>query len=157
VAHNQFVHSPTLDDIVAYFDQPRASASDPALGAIWRDVLPRLDGVRVALILRPVADVLASLRALGCDAPFLPRLLERYAAVLDDLARSGLAKVFHFSELRTRDGAAALFEHCTGEPLDLFWGQVMLDRNLQSPEVAMPQTVADGPIARAMLALAQEP
>lgn len=154
--HNQFIRCRTIDEIVSYFDYPKHSASDPAVGAIWRELLPKIPHVRVALIRRPVDKVLASLRAIGEDAPFLPRLLENYDAELDALAASGLAEVFQFHLLATRDEAARLFLHCTGEPLDNFWWQVMGNRNLQSPEVGKPQTAADGPITRAMLTMVKE-
>ena len=154
VEHNRFVRCRTLDEIVAYFDAPNVGASDPAAGAIWRQLLPRIPHVKVALIRRPVAAVLASLRELGSTEPFLPELLQRYDAELDALEASGLARTFQFSLLGMQSEAAGLFQRCTGEPLDLFWWQMMRHQNLQSPEIGDPlaakEACLDGPVARAV-------
>jgi hypothetical protein len=155
VEHNPFVAYGSLDEIVGFFESPGAAAVDPAAGAIWRDLLPRIPHVRIAVIRRPVADVVVSLQRIGTDAPFLPRLVARYAEELNALAASGQAEVFEFDRLSEPAHAAALFEHCTGEPLDSFWWQVMRDRNLQSPEIGRPQTLI-GPIGDAMRAFVKD-
>lgn len=149
VEHDIFARYESMDDIVRFFDAPAAAAVDPCIGAIWRDLLPRIPGVKIAVIRRPVADVVTSLRKIGTDAPYLPALVARYAAELDALAESGLAQVFDFDRLGGLGHASALYEHCAGEPLDGFWWALMRDRNLQSPKVGKPQTIA-GPIADAM-------
>ena len=155
VEHNPFVAYESLDEIVQFFDHPGAAAVDPAAGAIWRDLLPRIPDVKVAVIRRPVADVVASLQRIGTDAPFLPRLVARYAEELGALATSGLAEVFEFDRLSDPGHAGALFEYCTGEPLDGYWWQVMCDRNLQSPDVGKPRP-ALGPIGAAMRAFVKD-
>jgi len=158
VEHNQFVRYRTLNDIVHYFDHPNVGASDPAVGAIWRDLLPHLPDVRVAVIRRSPAEVLASLRKIGTEGEFMPRLLERYAAELDALVATGRARAFEFALLGTPSEAAALFEYCAEAPLDVFWWQVMGTRNLQSPEVSDPlaakEACLDGPVARAIASFA---
>lgn len=93
---------------------------ETGLGLIWHEMVPglRVD-LRVAVIHRPVADVLASLDRIGLRGPETDRVLAVMAERLIAIAGAH----FTHSQIGTYEGCARLAHFCTGEWLDFErWG-----------------------------------
>jgi hypothetical protein len=90
------------------------SGIDTALGLIWHDIAPALrHDLMVAVIHRPMEDVVASLERVGVTPP-VPMLAE-LAGRLHKVAGMHLS----YSQVETYDGCARLAYWCTGMPLDM--------------------------------------
>jgi hypothetical protein len=111
--HEEVRHLRSLDDVKAWFAQPCTGTIETAAASFWR-MIP--DGVRVATIRRPVAEVVESLmRIPGCafDREAVHALMTRLDRKLDQIeARIPGCLSVRYADLADEAACAALFEHC---------------------------------------------
>ena len=131
VEHDPFLRFGCRDDVIRYFTAPGAAAVDTGLGAVWPGLTKTLPELRIAIIRRPVQDVIASLCRIGFDIPLLFDKLRSYQNSLDRLEASGVAEVFRFDRMDQEAECARLFTWALGIPFDRAWWQHYRDRNLQ--------------------------
>src|SRR5215469_15128641 len=131
--HEECLHLRSLADVRSWLAQPCTGAVETSAAPFWRLLLQLRPDVRVAIIRRPVADVVDSLLAqLPFDAPLLLHQMRRLDAKLDQVEERcpGVLSV-SYDELTTEAGCAALFEHCLPFQHDPLWWQRLADINLQ--------------------------
>lgn len=114
--HDELRHMRSLDDVKAWLGQPYAGTIETTGSAFWR-LLDRLaPGTRVAVIRRPVSEVVDSLMAIpGCsfDRDKMMAMMTRINRKLDQIeARVPGVMSVRFADLEREEVCAALFEHC---------------------------------------------
>ncbi len=133
--HDELRHMRTLDDVSAWFSQPFTGTVETA-GAPWWRLLPKYaPGAKIAVVRRPVPEVLGSLLRINgvmFDRERTERHLWRLDRKLDQLTArvTGVVSV-DFADLETEAGCARLFEHCTGLPHDPAWWAALAPVNIQ--------------------------
>ena len=112
----------TLDDVTAWSSQPHTGTVETA-GAPWWRLLGRYaPGARIAVVRRPVKDVVNSLSRIDgvtFDRERLERTMWKLDRKLDQLtARVPDVLSVNFADLEDEQTCARVFEHCTGLPHD---------------------------------------
>lgn len=130
--HDELRHCRSLEDVSAWLAQPCAGTVETAAAPFWRLLAP---GTRVAVVRRPVADVVASLQALqlgAWDDASLTAAMQRLDRKLAQIAaRWPDALSLTFDQLRDEAQCARLFEHCLQQPHDHAWWAAMAPLNVQ--------------------------
>lgn len=108
--HEELRHVRGFDDIESWFAQPMTGTVETAGAPWWR----LLGDVNVAVIRRPVADVVRSFaNASGFAPETLWPIMQKLDRKLDQVtARLPNVVSVTFDELATEEGCARLFEHC---------------------------------------------
>jgi hypothetical protein len=114
--HDELRHMRSLDDISTWFSQPLTGTVETSAAAWWR-LLPRFaPDARVAIVRRPVAEVVESMMRLPrvtFDRATLTKAMEAAARKLDQIsARIGNVFEIGAHELSDEDRSADLFEFC---------------------------------------------
>ena len=138
--HEPSRHFRSGEALCAYFNDG-ACGVDTALGSIWHgyDPLVRRD-LRVVVVHRPVADVLASLDRLGIRHPNLEAGLHRQANRMTEIRGAH----FTYSQIATYEGAARLFHACRGEACDVDrWNEMKDDRREADLRAILRDAVAN--------------
>lgn len=115
--HDEIRHMRTLEDVGSWFSQPFIGTVETA-GASWWRLLPRYaPRARIAVVRRPVDEVVDSLmrvEGMVFDRAILTRNMERAARKLDQLtARLPGVLSVDYADMETEATCARLFEHCT--------------------------------------------
>jgi len=138
--HDETRHVRSLDDVRAWLSQPCTGTCETAAAPFWRTLRALRPDARVVVVRRPVADVVASLMALGLgfDAGVLGALMWRLDRKLDQVAArwQGTLSVT-FGDLADEATCAAVFTHCTGLAHDHDWWAHLAPINLQIDMRAM--------------------
>jgi GNAT superfamily N-acetyltransferase len=140
-----------LDDIRSWLQQPYVGTVETAAAAFWRLVPP---GVRVVVVRRPVAEVIASLLRAGVAYDHL-EAMQRHDMRLTRIAQRvpGVLSVA-YADLSNEATCAAVFEHCLQRPHDHNWWARVSAVNLQINLPAMMRyAVAHAPQLRAATAV----
>jgi hypothetical protein len=126
--HDELQHAHTLDDIATWFTQPHIGTVETAAAPFWR-LLPK--DARIAVVRRPVDDVLASLTRQGVAGDGVTALVRACDRKLDQIERrvSGVLSV-RYEDLAQESACAALFEHCVGQRHDHKWWRAWRHRNV---------------------------
>lgn len=124
----------SLDDVKAWLSQPCTGTIETLAAPWWRLASTCQNDMRTVLIRRPVADVVASLAALGFDPVAVLPMMNKLDRKLDQIeARVPHVFSISFAELATETGCARLFEHCLPYRHDPEWYALMAPKNLQIP------------------------
>ena len=112
-AHEQVRHLRTMADVKAWFTQPCTGTVETAAAPFWRMLPP---GLRVAVIRRPVDEVVESLMQIpGCafDCAAIHKAIAAQDRKLAQIeARVPGVLSIPYADLAREDACAALFEHC---------------------------------------------
>lgn len=137
--HEESLHLRSLADVRSWLAQPATGTVETSAAPFWRLLLALRPDARIAVIRRPVAEVLVSLLAqLPFDAPPLLAQLRRIDAKLDQIeCRCPGVLSLSFAELATEAGCSKLFEHCLPYQHDPVWFQRLAAVNLQIDLAAM--------------------
>ena len=137
--HDEAAHLRSEADVRSWLAQPATGTVETAAAPFWRLLRHYRPDARVAVIRRPVDEVLASCMATApFDATTLHRSLRRLDAKLDQIThRWPNALSISYAELATEEGCAALFEHCLPHRHDPDWWRLLAPLNLQTDMVAM--------------------
>jgi hypothetical protein len=132
--HEELLNLRSLEDAKAWLTQPCTGTVETAVAPFWRLLLRYQPDTRVAIVRRPVAEVVASYMALslGFDPATLAPLLARLDAKLTQIERRMPNVVaVTFEELGTEDGCRRVFEHCLPYPHDHAWWHAASRVNIQ--------------------------
>jgi len=126
--HDELQHMHTLDDISTWFTQPHIGTVETAASPFWR-LLPK--DARIAVVRRPVDDVLASLARQGVAGDGVTALVTNCDRKLDQIERRvpDVLSV-RYDGLAREDVCAALFEHCLGQRHDHKWWRTWRHQNV---------------------------
>jgi GNAT superfamily N-acetyltransferase len=119
---------------------PNTGTVETAAAGYWRLAGRLAPNARIAVIRRPVNDVIDSLRAIGwsADGVAFRRILEAYDRKLDQIeARVPGVLSVSFDDLATEEGCSRLFEHCLPYRFDPEWWASLARANLQTDLTAL--------------------
>jgi len=132
VAHDLAIESDTVDDFLTALSARLCGTVETGAAEAWPILRRSIPQCRIAVVRRPLDEVVASLTACGFSAPMDD--LERRAAALDRLAEQPGVLSLSYADLAGEAACTALQEHCLGLPFDrLMWGafrRVPLEVNL---------------------------
>jgi len=129
VAHDLAIESDTIDAwLEVLFRGVRGTVETGAVEG-WPILRRAIPDCRIAVVLRPLAQVVASLKAMGLPVPLAD--LERRAAALEEVAREPGALVLQYNALADPRACAVLQEHCLGLPFDWLTWLAFERRNVQ--------------------------
>lgn len=135
--HDEATYMREVADIGRYFQRPRIGAVEPGgAGPGWSIVSAIVPDIRMAVVRRPVADVVESTRRLSrdvikWDVERLTRVFTYMARMLDQIAKVPGTLVLDYDDLETEAGCQALFEHCLPFRFDRSWWQSVAQQNIQ--------------------------
>ncbi len=132
--HEEIRHCRSLDDAKSWLAQPCAGSAETSGAPFWRLLLKWHPDVRIAIIRRPVGEVVASMMALGLG--FNEAALLQTMARLDHKLNQIAARVpgvlqVDFAALSEEATCARLFEHCLPYKHDPAWWDAVSTVNIQ--------------------------
>lgn len=135
--HDELRRARSLDDVKTWFAQPHTGTVETAAAPWWRLVQEFRPDIRVAVVRRPLAEVVDSLAKLGFPPDNTAVFMARYDRKLDQIERRvpGALSV-SFADLATEAACARLFEHCLPFKHDPAWWAGMAPLNLQTDMAA---------------------
>jgi hypothetical protein len=138
--HDEIRHLRSLHDARAWFEQTHVGTIETAAAPFWRSLREYAPEARIAVVRRPVEDVLESLSGIGLqfDPAFMRSHLTRLDRKLDQIeARVPECLSLTFNELQTVAGCVKIFEHCLPYRFDSGWWSHLAPINLQINFAAM--------------------
>lgn len=127
--HEDARHLRSVADIKTWLSQPNTGTIETLAAPFWRS-LPA--GVRVAVVRRPVGEVVDSLMNVGeFDRDTLTALMRKFDRKLDQIEARMNCMSVRFSDLENEETCAALFEHCLPYTHDHDRWQAMAGENIQ--------------------------
>jgi hypothetical protein len=135
--HDELRHCRSLDDVRSWLAQPLTGTVETAGAPFWRLLMEYRPDVRVAVLRRPVAEVVDSLARFGFDPAQMRPVMQRLDAKLAQIAaRVPDALSVTSADLDDEAACARVFEHCTGLPHDPQWWRTIAPLNLQTDLLA---------------------
>lgn len=129
VGHDIGISCATPEDFAQRLRNDLAGTCETGAAFAWRLIRWLLPEAPLAVVRRPVGQVIDSLRRQGLYG-FDAEMEARAAAVAEIAAQTGVLAI-DFADLGDREACAALFEHCTGRPMDTEWFEHMAALNVQ--------------------------
>lgn len=155
VGHDEARRCRSMADVHSWFSQDMVGSIETAAASFWR-LIP--EGVRIAVVRRPVVEVADSLIKQGVPLnQDSVKLLQQMDRKLTQLVKRlpNVAEI-SFAGLDTEAGCKVLFEHCLGVPHDHGWWTRCAPINLQEPlSVPFRYVKAYGPQMHRMARLAK--
>lgn len=139
--HDEIRHARSLDDLHSWLGMPCTGSVETAAAPFWRWLIAARPDVRIAVVRRPVSEVVGSLMALdvGLDEASLTASMVRLDRKLSQIAaRVPGILLLDYSDLATEAGCSRLFEHCLGLPHDPQWWALAAAVNIQ---ISMPHLI----------------
>ena len=136
--HEEMRHVRSLEDVKSWFSQPYVGTAETAAAPFWRTVARLTPDIKVVVVRRPVAEVVASLMRLGSfDQEALEADMKRLDRKLQQIERRvpGVLSV-NYADLNDEAVCARIFEHCLPYSHDSARWQVLSKINVQ---VSLPQ------------------
>jgi hypothetical protein len=128
----------SIADVVAFFARPNRGTVETAAAPGWRLLQHHVPHLRVAVIRRPVEEVVHSVMHMDTggiatyDEARLRPLMVREARDLDRIAAQPGVLSLAYADLEQEAACAALFEHCLPYRFDRDWWQDLRHRNIQA-------------------------
>ena len=132
--HDQARYVRGMDDVRAWLAQDQVGTVETAAAPWWRLAVDARPDLRIATIRRDpdaVIDSLMRVPGVEFDRAILTREIRRLDRKLDQIERHHDCLSVGFEELDQETKCGALFEYCTGEPLDPRWWEALAPLNLQ--------------------------
>jgi GNAT superfamily N-acetyltransferase len=135
--HDEIKHCRSLDDLDSWFAQPCIGTVETA-GAPWWRLLQRFGDVKVAVVRRPVDEVVASLQRIApaaFETAATTAAMQQLDRKLEQIERR-LPNVLSvsFADLDAEAECRRLWEHCLPHPWDAqwwgYWRAVNIQENL---------------------------
>ena len=142
-SHEQARYVRDLTDMRAWFSQPYVGSSETAVARWWRLIQRVRSDVRIAIVRRPVSEVIDSLVRLEprigytFDRERLTVELQRQDRALDKIDRRMPSLTVRYGDLDTEAGCRSVLEYCLQMPMERLWWQMMAPINVQSDMKAM--------------------
>lgn len=134
--HDELRHMRSMSDITAWFSQPNIGSVETGAAPWWRLLDGFHDDLRIAIVRRPVDEVVASLMALPgivFDRDALHRAMTRLDRKLDQIAaRMPRVLSVDYHDLTSEEACATLFKHCLGVMHDPDWWEFLRDKNIMT-------------------------
>lgn len=138
VSHEQAIYMRSIEDVQEFFERPNTGTVETAAAQAWRIIHHHVPNLRVAVIRRPVDEVIDSVLKVPLKgvATYDEVRLQKVMAYGDRMLRqiSALPGVLtlNYADISSEDACAALFEHCLPYEFDRPWWDWMKDRNVQA-------------------------
>lgn len=135
--HEEAVNMRSMADVRGFFAQPRTGAVETGAAQGWWLIRHHVPNIRMAVIRRPVAQVVESMMAVDVagvatyDEEKLWRIMRYGERMLAQISAQPGVLTVEFDELAEVQGCAALFEHCLPYPFDAAWWHDMRDQDIQ--------------------------
>lgn len=124
----------SMADITAWFSQPNIGSVETGAAPFWRLLCGFCKDIRIAVVRRPVDEVVDSLMALPgviFDRDALHDAMTRIDRKLDQIvARMPGALSVNYEDLANEETCARLFEHCLDIPHDPAWWSFLRDKHI---------------------------
>jgi hypothetical protein len=132
--HDELRHMRSMADISAWFTQPNIGSVETIAAPFWRLLDGFCDDLRVAVVRRPVGEVVDSLMAIPgvvFDRDALHAAMTKLDRKLDQITvrMPGVLSV-NYADLASEETCARLFEHCLGTPHDPDWWAFLHDKHI---------------------------
>lgn len=132
--HDELRHMRSMGDITAWFSQPNIGSVETGAAPWWRLLDGFHDDLRIAIVRRPVGEVVDSLMALPnitFDRDALHAAMTRLDRKLDQIiARMPGVLSVDYHDLANEETCARVFEHCLDLPHDPDWWTFLRDKNI---------------------------
>jgi hypothetical protein len=125
--HEQALHFREIADARSWLAQPFTGSAETGVARWWPILKREFPDTRIAIVRRPVDEVVESLMTLGPKIGVTynrePLLVEmhRQNRALDQIAKRFPAVSVNYDELATETGCKTIFEHCLGMEWDQKW------------------------------------
>jgi len=156
--HEQLRYMRSLEDVKAWLAQPNTGSCETGAAPFWRLLKKYAPDTRVAVIRRPVPDVVESLRKVGWHGDQVASNMTAFDRKLDQIEQR-LPNVLsvQFEDLEQEDTCRAIFEHCLPHKHDHQWWQSTAAINTQINFPALVRYVtANMPAIHKLAAQARE-
>jgi hypothetical protein len=132
-SHDVSRHFRSLNDAKCWLKQDYTGSCETGTAAWWRLLVQYRPDVRVAIVRRPVEEVMDSLERVGVmPSPTLRGQLLRLDSKLVQIARRvPNALLINYADLASEAGCARLFTHCLPYQHDPDWYRLLALQNLQ--------------------------
>lgn len=139
VGHDIAIDCNTLDDFLDPFTMGLSGSVETAAIDGWPLIREAFPDARFAVILRPLDDVLRSLRIAGfpVDDSVIAQVKSRQGELFRLSGEPGTLTL-QYSALDNADACAGLWEHLTGESFDKPWWEIMRTAKV---EIDMPKRI----------------
>lgn len=141
--HEQSIYMRRIEDLKALLSNPGIGTVETAAAQGWRLLHHYNPDVNAVVVRRPIDDVVRSMMAtdLKGEAHYeeasLRKIMEYGDRMLSDVsANCHNCLTLDFADLATKDGCAALFEHCVPFAFDNDWWTEMAAKNVQADVLA---------------------
>ncbi len=136
--HEQLIYMRTLNDLKTVLSWPRIGTVETAMGPVWRIFNHYNPNATSVVVKRPTEDVVRSMLAIDLkgyakyDEERLVKVMAYGNRMLDEVSKNvPNCLTLDFADLSTKDGCAALFEHCLPFKFDQAWWENMDAENVQ--------------------------
>lgn len=132
-SHDEARYVRGADDVAAWLSQDLVGTVETGAAPFWRLLLQLRPDARIAVIRRPVGEVIESLLATGIqfDRSALDRSMARLDRKLDQIERIPNVLSVAYADMNQEATCARVFEHCLGMPHDHDWWDRLAPMNLQ--------------------------
>lgn len=127
----------SMAGVRSFFQRPNTGTVETGAAPGWWLVRHHVPGIRMAVIHRPVAEVIESILSIDIsdigtyDVPGLHRIMSYGGRMLKQISAQPGVLSINFADLATEDGCAAIFEFCLPYRFDREWWIEMRDKNIQ--------------------------
>lgn len=136
--HEMAIYMRKIEDFRTILAEPHIGTVETAMAPGWRLLHHYSPGINCVVVKRPISEVVKSMMATDLkgiayyERESLTRILEYGDRMLEDVAANvpGCLKL-EFNDLSSRDGCAALFEHCLPFDFDQVWWEQRQAENVQ--------------------------
>lgn len=117
--HDELQYCQSLQDITTWFTQPNIGTVETSASPFWRLLVRDQPSARIAVVRRPVDEVLAALAKQGVGSETVEAMIRAADRKLEQIERRvpGVLSV-RFDDLWREDVCGRLFEHCLQQPHD---------------------------------------
>ncbi len=136
--HEQAIFMRRIEDFQTILAFPGIGTVETAMAPGWRLLHHYSPGINAVVVRRKTDDVVRSMLATDLkgyatyDETKLVKIMDYENRVLDDISRSiPDCLTLDFDDLSSRDGCAALFEHCLPFKFDQDWWEKWRAENVQ--------------------------
>lgn len=136
--HDEVRHARSLDDLHSWLGMAFTGSVETAAAPFWRWLIAARPDVRIAVVRRPVPEVVRSLMALNAgfdEATLAPAMVRLDRKLSQIIARVPGVLELEYSDLSTEAGCSRLFERCLGVAHDPQWWRLVAAVNIQ---ISMP-------------------
>lgn len=136
--HEAAIRMRSVDDVLAFFRQPRTGTAETAAAPGWRILHHHIPALRAVVVLRPVEEVVEATLRLDVagvaqyDAAKLRANMTRIYRSLEQIAERPGVLTVDYKKLSSAAVCRNIFEHCLPFQMPPEWERMMQSRNIQA-------------------------